>query len=197
MELNKKYEETDQQLISGIQSGNDHAFRKLFDRYSKRLYNFAVFYLSNAPDAEDLVQHVFVKLWSNRYKIKAGGNIKSYIFKIAVNEVYDMVQTRKHEHIYLAITKQASASDNNTWNEIVFDELQTRHDKLVEKMPVKRKEIYLYSRKEGLSNKEIAQKLNISARTVESQIYKALAFLKEHLLEQTLVTTLYYYLFVG
>ncbi len=188
--------EIDQQLISGMQSGDDEAFRKLFDRYSKRLYSFAMFHLSNASDAEDLVQHVFVQLWSNRYKIQIEGNIKSYIFKIAVNEVYDIIRKKKYDHIFSELTKVSSSFDNGTWDEVVFNELQTRHDLLVSKMPDKRKEIYLYSRKKGLTNKEIAKKLNISTRTVESQIHKALLFLKEHLLEQTLTATIYYYLFV-
>jgi RNA polymerase sigma-70 factor (ECF subfamily) len=95
------------------------------------------------------------------------------------------------------LLKYENFSSQETWDEVIYNELQERVDYLVGKLPEKRKEIFILSRRNGLSTKEIAEQLKISHRTVESQIYKALTFLKENLKNESLLTIIFYYLFVG
>ncbi|MCT4587797.1 MAG: RNA polymerase sigma-70 factor [Carboxylicivirga sp.] len=187
---------SDQELIIGIQSNDDDSFRLLFERYARRLHYFAKVYMSNDPDADELVQEVFIKLWNKRNSIKGDHNIKAFIFKVAVNTVYDMVRKKKLEHVYDDLLQYETSINEETWNNIVYNELQGHVDRLVGQLPQKRKEIFLLSRRKGLSTKEIAQQLNISERTVENHIYKALAFLKESLKGEYLIYIIFYYLFV-
>ncbi|TKG97074.1 RNA polymerase sigma-70 factor [Puteibacter caeruleilacunae] len=194
--MGELFQITDKQLVEQMQKGDQKAFKMLFDRYSRRLYSFALSHLKGQVDAEELVQDVFVKLWDKKEYLRSEGNIKAYIFRVAVNTVYDIVKKRKSESAYHEFIQQQDAHHNSTWDQVVFEELQQRHDSLVAEMPEKRREIYLMSRNEGLSNKEIAEKLDVSVRTVESQIYKAVSFLKEHLLKNSFITTIFYYLFV-
>jgi RNA polymerase sigma-70 factor (ECF subfamily) len=188
---------SDEELIQGIQLEDDHAFRELFNRYANRLFHFAKIYLSNDSDAEELVQEVFIKLWDKRHSIIRNHNIKAFIFKVAVNKVYDKVRKKKLENVCDSLLKYENFSSQETWDEVIYNELQERVDYLVGKLPEKRKEIFILSRRNGLSTKEIAEQLKISHRTVESQIYKALTFLKENLKNESLLTIIFYYLFVG
>ena len=186
---------TDNELIQRIQLDDNQAFRYLFDRYAKRIYHFSKAYLSNHSDAEELVQDVFVKLWYKRHTIIGNQNIKAFIFKVAVNTVYDIVRKKKYDHLYNSLIEYDSYTSSETWNEVLYNDLEAHFNKLVEQLPDKRKEIFLLSRREGLSTKEIAEVLSISQRTVDSQIYKALAFLKKNL-KQEMLWALFYYLFI-
>ena len=193
--MNQDSQISDIDLVEQIKEGDDSAFRLFFDRYAKRLYNFSIYYLKSKPDAEEMVQDVFVKFWNNREQLNSGGNIKAYLFRVAVNTAYDIVKKKKQEGLDIDIIAN-TIFKNDTWDEVLYQDLQNRHDRLIDEMPEKRKEIYFLSRKKGLSNKEIAEELNISVRTVESQIYKAISFLKHHLFENTLINAIFFYLFV-
>lgn len=172
----------DQRLVQLLQKGDVAAFDALFGEYSQKLYGFALKYFKNQSDAEELVQEVFVKVWENRRTLKSDLSFKSYLFTIALNQI------RKHFNKKATSLKYFESLQNdpemvdhpslqNDDYESVFQEI----NKLIEQMPPRRREIFMKSKLEGKSSKEIAAEMNISAGTVDNQVSEALRFMRSKL----------------
>lgn len=191
----EKKEISEQVLVIQLKAGSQKAFKHLFDRYTPKIYRFAISYLKSEADAEELVQNVFLKLWERRESLDESRNVKSYIFKIAINCIYDLAREKKYWRTYKEFVSHNLVRDNEfTWNEVVYNELSENVDLLLDQMPPQRKKIFLMSRKQGISNQEIAASLNISQRTVENQIYRAVSYLKEKIKTRSLFLLLFFYL---
>lgn len=186
----------DSDLAHRIKYGEKEAYEQLFKRYAPRIFNFSLTYLKNNADAEELVQDVFMKVWEKRVTLDAGQNIKAYLFKIAVNTIYDFIRRKNIETSFNEFTLANSQnSSNSTWDTVVYNEMQTRINNLISEMPEQRRRVFHLSKKKGLTNDQIAQKLNLSKRTVENQLYRAISFLKENLKNESLVLLFFFHLF--
>lgn len=189
---------SDLELVPLIQKGIKVAYQELYERYAPRIYQFALSYLRNELDSEELVQDVFLKIWEKREKLDSTKNIKSFIFKIAVNSIYDLIRRRNIEHAFHDFTQaQENQQSDTTWHTVIWEEMLMNLDELVKQMPEQCRKIFRMSREKGLSNDEIARELNLSKRTVENQLYRAIAFLKEHFNTSSLYALLFFYLWCG
>ncbi len=192
----KKYSDAD--LVPLIQRGLKGAYKELFTRYAPRIYQFSMSYLKDEADAEGLVQDVFLKIWETREKLDASRNIKSFIFKVAVNSIYDLIRRKNIEQAFQDFARaQENLQTNSTWHTVIWEEMLANLDELVKQMPGQRRKIFQMSREKGLSNDEIAKELNLSKRTVENQLYRAIAFLKKHYNTNSLFALLFFYLWCG
>lgn len=188
----------DEDLCKRIKSGEKDAYQILFEKYAPRIYNFSLTYLKNRDDAEELVQNVFLKIWEKRNSLDATQNLKSFIFKIAVNTIYDFIRRKNIEHAYEDYARlNFKPNENYTWHSVIFEEMKNNLDKLVLQLPEQQQKIFQLSKLEGLTNKEISQKLKLSKRTVENHLYRALTFLKKHFKNESFLTLLFLYLFCG
>ena len=165
-----------------LKNDNQVAFAELFNRYKKKLYYFALSYLDDTSEAEEVVQTVFVKLWENRIKLSESMPVKGYIYKSTVNACYNSlkkkaVRNRYYENELIALDENIDRS----YDEIFYKDLKRQIDKILISLPSRQQEIFNLSRFEGLSHADIATKLNISVRTVENQIYRALKIIKDNL----------------
>ena len=185
----------DQDLTRMLGEGSRDAFHLLYMRYGIRIRKFARLYLRREQDSEELVQDVFLKLWDKRGTLDGAGNLKAFIFKIAVNSIYDFIRKRNIEQAYLDYSGNGSANSEQTWDEVVFNDMLAHVSRLIEKMPDQRRTIFMMSKEKGLSNDEIAGALKLSKRTVENQLYRATSFLKKNLRMTTYSTALFFYLF--
>ncbi|BAX82408.1 RNA polymerase sigma-70 factor [Labilibaculum antarcticum] len=185
----------DQTLVIQLKDGSQLAFKQLFDRYTPRIYRFAISYLKSDADAEELVQDVFLKLWEKRETLDESQNIRAYIFKIAINSIYNLSKRKNYKQVYNEFVKNNFTLDNEfTWNDVVYNELVDSLNLHIDKMPAQRRDIFLMSRKDGLSNQEIAKNLNISLRTVENQIYRSVSYLREQLKPNSVFLLLLFFL---
>ncbi len=194
--MNKQKDITDTDLVRRIKYGEKNAYQKLFERYAPKIYQFSLSYLKNEADAEELVQDVFLKIWEKREILDSSQNIKAYIFKIAVNTIYDFIRRKNIESAFNDFAQvNFNKSSNDTWDTVIFEEMKTTLNDIIAKMPEQRKRIFRLSKTKGLTNDEIAQKLNLSKRTVENQLYRAIIFLKEHLKNESVFAILFFYIF--
>lgn len=170
---------TEQQLCLLLHQGDKKAFDIVYDRYWKRLFVYAYKIFEDQLICEDIVQDVFLRLWERSKEVKIE-ELEKYLFKATkyqtLNAIRNMKKTTPFEDILPHLHFEPSI-------ELVFEERETLElvSNRVKTLPNKCQEIFLLSREEELSNKEIAQRLSVSVRTVESQLYKALRILKKDL----------------
>jgi len=169
-------EEKAEVLLKGLQKGNIKSFEVLFHRYYPSLYAFTRGLIKDQGLAEDISQNVFMKLWLNREKLNECLSLKNYLFVIARNEVYNHFRSKNTSSVSLMFRLRDDAGREHIHpeNDLDFKEISEAVSSLVEKMPPRRRQIFNMSRKDYLSNKEIAEQLGLSKRTVEKHLEIAL-----------------------
>lgn len=172
---------TEAELISNIKAGMTSAFDALFEIYSLKIYSFAFSILKSKEDAEDVVQHTFFKVWEKRESINSNLVFKSFLFTIAYNGSIDMLRQRLKEKGHRESILIQASSHYNLQERIEFGDLLDRVNQIAKELPPRKREIYLLSRVHNLSYLEIAEKLNISVKTVENGIGYSLKYIKTRL----------------
>ena len=130
-------------------------------------------YIKSSPDAEELTEDLFVNLWMNRHSVDISKSFDSYLHTIARNSAINFLKHKYVEDTYLSSVQQQECSSTSE-EDLIAKELGLLIDDTVEEMPEQRRKIYMLSRNEGLSNEEIAVRLNTTKRNVESQLSLAL-----------------------
>lgn len=166
-------------VLLQLRKGDTQAFEIVFRTYYKYIYAFVSNTLYNKIYAKDITQSVFMSLWEHRQEIDPDKNIGNLLYTMAKNRVY-----RQTERLLLQNKYQDYVRENPTDNSEIEDEIDNHFFKkiisvIIEELPPARKAIFLLSWKKGLSNKEIAQQLLLSEKTVDTQIRRSLLFLKE------------------
>ncbi len=159
------------------------AFDMLFFRYSETIFGFVLSISKDYYIAEDVTQNVFILLWKKRALLDKTKSIKSLLFSIAYNEMISLLRKQKSEQTKRANFYATFPSDitEETEFKVEFDNLCELADKIIDKLPERRREIFRLSREQGLSNKEISEKLSISIKTVENQMTALLRTLRNQL----------------
>ncbi len=169
-------------LIAALKKGNQEAFSQLFFAYEKKLYFFSYKLLQSHADAEEVVQEVFLKVWDKRVTLDEQRSFNAYLITIAKNIIYNRASRKITEHAYREYLQRATPSIRHHTEEVVnFSDLNAISHRFINQLPEKRRKIFLLSRFEGLSNREIAKQLNISVSTVENQMNKSLKALRNYL----------------
>lgn len=171
--------EKESQHIHRLQKGDNVSFEYLYNAWSGKLYNF-VMRISRGDGylAEEIVQSVFIKVWESRQSLDPAKSFGAYLCTIAKNQLVNIYQHRMLEFLYHEKVKHSEPIENTTEKEVDYHLLEEYIDSLIEQLPSARKEIFVLSRRNLLTNKEIAEKLNISENTIESQLTKAASFLR-------------------
>ena len=190
--------ETGHNLIKELVRGDPDAFEQIFENYYRKVYAFSLRNFRNKEDAEEAVQDVFYNLWKERTKLKDLKDLEAWIFSVCLNIMRKHFRKLAIEKKYL--TKFAESyldSDSSTVTEVEYRDLLEKTDKIIENLPPRQRTIFLLSRKESMSNLEISKKLSISVRTVDNQLSRAKAFIKEALIDGKLLSLLFFYHFVN
>lgn len=183
-------------IVSKFKAGDAAAFDAIYNMYNQKLYCFALGLLKDQNSAGEIVQEVFVTLWEKRNQVDVTFNFENYIFTIAYNSIRKFFRKRSMENRVREIMLNNSPDlFENADTSIIYNELLELANKTIEKLPPKRKTVYKLSRHEDMTIKEIANRLNISTRTAENQLARALKYLKEELHTLSLLILLFYRLF--
>jgi RNA polymerase sigma-70 factor (ECF subfamily) len=173
---------SDSLLAIRIRDDNKDAFKFLYNRYHRKLYYFSLKYLGNNEEAEELVQSVFISIWEHRKALDETMAIKSYIYRSSVNYIYNYLKKKAIRIRFIdAELQKDEIESNQTWDQLLFHDLEKSINLIVDKLPPQQQKNFRLSRFDGLTHEKIAKKLDLSVRTVENQIYRALSIIKNKL----------------
>ena len=173
---------SDQELITILQKGNDQAIDILFRRHYSFVCQAVYRILKDGNTAEDIAQEVFFGLWKKRETLNITISVKAYLKRAAVNKSLNFIRDQKikfdDKEEQLPIL---SSNQSTTQQELEAEDLQKKIDEAIDSLPEKCRLVFTLSRFEEMSYKEIAEHLDISIKTVENQISKALKVLRTEL----------------
>lgn len=164
--------------ITELKLDNETAFRKIFDEYQQPLYQFLLQKIGSEFHAREIVQLSFIKLWKYRHQLDPGIDISIQIFRIAKTVLIDeirKIQTRDKHH---KMMPQNPHTADDLFNNLNYKETKSKLARIVSLLPPKRREVFELSKIHCHSNREIAEILAISPKTVENHITLALRFIK-------------------
>ncbi|SDL33029.1 RNA polymerase sigma factor [Kriegella aquimaris] len=166
-------------LVERLKKGEEEAFIYLVDRYNRRLFGYAMTLTSDHAQAEDILQNVFLRTWEQRKKLDIKSSLQNYLFKSVYNEFINQYKKNRStmilEQKYFEGLERAVILQEDSSVEKVIARITNE----IHNLPPKCKEVFLLSRKEGLTNLEISEHLNVSIKTVEAQLTKAFGVLRK------------------
>ena len=172
---------TDEKLIK-ISEGDLNAFHDMFAEYYGQVKQFARSILKDTPAAEDMAQEVFLKIWVNRAVLPSVGNLRNYLFQISKNTVIDHIRKEiSAASRNTLFAKRAFETEEEFEKDFIARETRRAINEIVDRMPPKRREVFILNRFYGKSNDEIAEQMQLSKKTVENHLHLALKELREKL----------------
>lgn len=172
-------------LLIKLKEGSFQAFEKLYTMYSGKLYNFIMRLSSgNQYMAEEVVQSAFIRVWEVRERVEPESSFISFLCTIAKNLLMNMYQRQTVEYVYNEYLKNTGVDrDSQTEESIDLRFLNEYIDSLAEELPAQRKKIFILSKRQNYTNKEIAEMMGISESTVATQLSLAVKFMREQLMK--------------
>jgi len=165
----------DDELISLMSRSDREAFDQIYDRYWEKLFLFLAKVIKDEDEAKDLVQEIFVSLWIRREKLHTIHSLSAYLHTAAKYKGLTYIQANINKNNYLeSLTEFLSQADYSPDQYQAAQELEETVARKVEELPSKMRIVYSLSRTEGLSHKQISERLEISDKTVKKQINNAL-----------------------
>jgi RNA polymerase sigma-70 factor (ECF subfamily) len=168
--------ESDSRLMDGIMKDNYISYNQLFVRYYQSLCQYVHGIIANRSDTEDIVQELFLHLWHHRKKIVITGNVSGYLYKMAKHMTLNHIRKAVNYKMLLEGMEAAPLYEED--HPMETGEFRSALNDCINRLPARSKEILLLDRVEGLKQKEIAGKLNISLQTVKNQIWMSLQKLR-------------------
>ncbi len=163
-------------LLTRIASGDNEAFKTLFEMFFPKVKVFLVKFLKDEVAAEDISQDIFVKIWTHRDVLPDIKSFNTYIYRMTRNAALNHIRGNR---TIVDISKMSILDDKDIESEYYTKEKELLIRLTVEQMPPQRQRIFKMSREQGLSNADISQKLGISKKTVENNITLALKELRD------------------
>lgn len=170
----------------------DKAINQLFNEYYGDLCRKAFRIINNKVSSEDIVQDVFFKLWENRKKIQIQTSLKAYLNRMVFNESISYLRKNKELINFSDNIEIEDVNTNIADKRVEHKELRKIIDSAINKLPPACKTIFLLSRIDELSYKQIAEKLDISIKTVENQMGKALRILRQSIKYDFVLLAIYF-----
>lgn len=182
---------TDIELLTLLAKSDQNAFTAIYNRYWEKMFALAARKVDDLHDAEEIVQEIFVSLWNKRENLQITSSFNNYL---AVSVKYRVIKTLARQQIHKRFENSEmnniSILDNSTMEYLDFDELKSKLEHYVSELPEKCRLVYQLSREAGFSQKQIAEKMSISEKTVEAHLSKAIKTLRIRLNKFMLVALL-------
>jgi len=190
-------EDNQRNIIGSLNKGDVFCFDEIYLKYNKKIYSFTLAFLKNREDSEGVVQEVFLTLWRKRNDIKIDQDVGSYLFTITYNTIRKHFRKLARERKHLKeFSISAPTEDDSTNSGIEYQNLLENAESAIQDLPPRQKTIYNFNMQDGMSAKEIGEKLDISTKTVENHLYRAKSYLKKTILDNSLTSLLFFWLFL-
>ena len=166
----------DNKLFTAIKNNSEIAFKTLYEKFFAKIIQYILRMCRDYNLAEEISQITLIKFWELRSQIILKTSLRSYLYKMSYNEYLMYLRNKsKFPNIENAVIEAIDEITDDDQNQIVLDKVRQQIDKL----PPKCREVFILSKVEGLKYKEIAEKLDISTKTIEAHMTKALKMIRE------------------
>lgn len=174
----------DAELLELLACDSQAAFDALYSRYKSRLHLFCVLLLKSPTVAQDIVQEVFITVWVSRKTLNTGQSFSNYLYTLAKNRSLNELRSAKRKTSFedIMALKANSHETETVETKLILKEYESMLEKAIQQLSEHKRNIYIMSRNEGLSHKEIAEKLNLSPHTVQSHISDSLRSISNYFL---------------
>lgn len=185
---------SDQDLLVFLRQGDIKAFDELYHRYAKKLMAFALTFFADQTIAEEAVQEIFIRIWEKRRDLDESKSFKSYLFQSVKFYMFNYIRDRKASCSYEDVSEATLSQDNLVEKKLHYEELEAAAQLLIGRLPLVQQQVFRLNKLEGLSPQEIAERMNLSKRTIEHHIYLASKTVKSELLRHISISAM---IFVG
>jgi RNA polymerase sigma-70 factor (ECF subfamily) len=169
-------------LLLKVADGNESAFRELFHQYWDNIYGVALMFTKSKAMAEDVVQEIFLKIWIRREQLKEVEQFSNYLFIMTRNHVVSALRKHIRQQSFTnSLIEYFSVADITPENQLLTKETAQLIHQAIEQLPQQQKLVYQMTRKQDLSQEEIAAQLNISRNTVRNHMARALHSIRNYL----------------
>jgi RNA polymerase sigma-70 factor (ECF subfamily) len=180
------------QLIASLKKGNRAAFKTIFELYEKRLYYFIHSITKSDYASEEILQEVFIKIWTKKETINVKHSFDAFIFTITRNATYNYLRSiANQESLKQEYWKNISSLNEETENTLLLAEYEDLVNDILENIPTQKRSIFILSKQQGKSNEEIADLLGITQKTVKNHLWKTLQTIRAEL-KPHMVDTIYF-----
>lgn len=174
--------DNEEQLIRSLKKGSGKAFDSIYKMYAKRLYVYSLQFTKSPEESEEIVHDVFVKLWTEREKIRQEETLRSLLFIMTKNYLINAFRTKINQPVYEEyINYKGALSVNDTAHHIEYQDIVRKIKKAMESLSVTQQKVITLSKINHLTNKEIANEISLSEQTVKNQLSAGLKILKQKL----------------
>ncbi len=168
-------------VLTKFKQGDESAFTLLYEHYWRKVYRFSEIYLTDEDEIKEVVQDVFIKLWESRTQINESKDIDGLLFIMTRNVIFDYFRKSLNK-----VTMKLTAFEVAEKIAVPGEDFETKDLleyiwKLVSLLPPRQQEVFTMSRKQLMTNKEIAEQLSITEKAVERNLYLSLKFIKKNL----------------
>lgn len=174
----------EQHITEAIFELDERRFEQIYRSCWKSVFGIIYHYTADQEIAEEISQDLFASIWERRERLVIRTTIEQYLHRAAKLEAFDYLRSsiNHQQHIECAL-RELCDGYNCTEEQVLFNELKSTLDVLVDSLPCRCREVYRMSQEQGLNNRTIAAQLLISEKTVEYHLYKAMNVLRENLQE--------------
>lgn len=180
--LGKQITDNEPQLIFSLKNGSYKAFERIYQLYAKRLFAYCMQFTKSQEESEEIVQDVFMRLWTNRTKIRQENTLRSLLYIMTKHYLINAFRTKINQpefEEYVHYRNELSVDE--TSQHLEYEEFIAKFHAILKTLPETQQKVITLSKIEQLTNKEIAEKLSLSEQTVKNQLSLGLKFLKEKL----------------
>lgn len=190
--MSLREEDTTKIWISQLRRGNRLAFRKLYEQYHADIYAYGLSLLKNKFMAEDLVQEVFLKVWSKRTELNPDLSFRSFIFTITRNSAFNtLVKAANHTKLREAVFYENLKKNNEIEHKLMDEYYEKLKTHAILELTPRCKLVFEMSRNDGKSYQEISEELGVSVHTVRNQMNMALTTIRNFLIKNGVHTLLF------
>lgn len=181
---------SDISLLEECKKDNTRAFDVLFDRYSGKLYNYALKYIKNDALAEETMMDLMVWVWEKRHQLDPDIQFAPYIFRAMKNAVIKVMTRHSNRTVPLEFIEDQYTTGSTADSRLHHNQLSNAYYEKLDELSTQRQKVFKMSRHEDLSHAEIARKMNLSRFTVKNHIKASLSYFRDHLKDYMDISTI-------